>query len=306
MTDETGSKLDISLPIRGMTCAACVMHVEHALKETPGVLAATVNLATEKAAVSLERGAVPLDELRHSVADAGYEIGTTDTTLNVGGMTCAACVMHVEHALRAIPGVMDTAVNLATERARVSYVPGLAGITDFREALEDSGYRLDGIEGDERDSAAEMERLARTEEIRYFRTRCSFAVSAGIVLLLGSMHLFPWVSYLEWLAGRLAGGLAVGLVAIGDSGAVLGRVALLRFRHTVPAPRRGQYAHPGRPGVVGGLQLQCDHNGNRHSVPGLALGKGHRFRGLLRYGGLNYRPYSVGPIPGGQGQGQDI
>ena len=206
MTDETGSKLDISLPIRGMTCAACVMHVEHALKETPGVLAVTVNLATEKAAVSLERGAVPLDELRHSVADAGYEIGATDTTLNVGGMTCAACVMHVEHALRTVPGVMDTAVNLATQRARVSYVPGLAGITDFKEALEDSGYRLDGIEGDERDSAAEMERLARTEEIRYFRTRCSFAVSAGIVLLLGSMHLFPWVSYLN---GLQVGSLAV-------------------------------------------------------------------------------------------------
>ena len=206
MADENGNKLDISLPIRGMTCAACVMHVEHALEETPGVLAVTVNLATEKAAVSLEPGPLPLDALRHSITDAGYEIGAADATLNVGGMTCAACVMHVEHALRGVPGVMDAAVNLATERARVSYVPGLAGITDFREALEDGGYRLDGVEGDERDSVAELERLARTEEIRYFRNRCAIAVTVGIVLLLGSMHLFPWTPYLN---GLQVGSLAV-------------------------------------------------------------------------------------------------
>lgn len=206
MTEESHLRLDITLPIRGMTCAACVMHVEHALQATPGVLAATVNLATEKAVVSLETGPVPLDALNHSLTDAGYEIDSTVTNLNVGGMTCAACVMHVEHALLGVSGVMDTTVNLATERARVNYVPGLAGIADFRDALEDGGYHLDGVEGDERDSGAELERLARTEEIRYFRNRCAFAVTVGIVLLLGSMHLFPWVSFLN--------GLTVGPLAV--------------------------------------------------------------------------------------------
>ena len=39
----------VSLTITGMTCASCVGRVERALKKTPGVLDATVNLATEKA-----------------------------------------------------------------------------------------------------------------------------------------------------------------------------------------------------------------------------------------------------------------
>ena len=203
MTDmanqHSNNSIEISLPIEGMTCAACVMHVEHALLETPGVVAATVNLATERASVSLKPGPVPLDALRHSVADAGYDVGAADATLNVGGMTCAACVMHVEHALRDVAGVMDASVNLATERARVSYVPGLAGIPDFREALEDSGYRLESVEGDAKDSAAELERLSRTQEIRYFRNRCSFAVAVGIVLLAGSMHFLPWAGFLAGL-----------------------------------------------------------------------------------------------------------
>ena len=199
MNEEGTRPLDISLPIKGMTCAACVMHVEHALQETPGVLTATVNLATERATVSLEPGEMPLDRLRRSVADAGYEIDSTETTLTIGGMTCTACVSHVEHALRSVNGVLDASVNLATERARVNYVPGLAGVSEFRESLEDSGYRLDGVEGDARDNAGELERLARTEEIRYFRNRCAFAVTAGVILLLGSMHALPWVDFLNGL-----------------------------------------------------------------------------------------------------------
>ena len=136
MKDEVLNRPNISLPIEGMTCAACVLHVEHALQGTPGVVSAVVNLATEKATVGLKPGTLPLSELRQSVEDAGYSIATADTNLTVGGMTCTACVSHVEHALRGVPGVLDAAVNLATERARVNYVPGLAGVAEFREALE--------------------------------------------------------------------------------------------------------------------------------------------------------------------------
>ena len=41
----------ISLPIGGMTCAACATHVGEALAELPGVLRSNVNLATERATV---------------------------------------------------------------------------------------------------------------------------------------------------------------------------------------------------------------------------------------------------------------
>lgn len=175
-----------------MTCVACVTHVERALQETPGVVSATVNLATEKAAVLLGPEAASLEDLRHSLEDAGYAIGTVDASLNVGGMTCAACVSHVEHALENLTGVMDTSVNLATERARVKYIPGLAGISDFRDALQESGYHLVSVEGDARDATAELERLSRTGEIRHYRNRCAFAVTVGVLLMLGSMHFLPW------------------------------------------------------------------------------------------------------------------
>ncbi len=66
----------------------------------------------------------------------------TTITLNVGGMSCAACVGHVEAALSGVEGVESAAVNLATERATVRYRAELASIEDLRSAVEDEGYSV--------------------------------------------------------------------------------------------------------------------------------------------------------------------
>jgi Cu+-exporting ATPase len=61
-------------PVGGMTCASCVARVEEALSSVPGVISASVNLASEKATVEyLER--TGLADMRRAVKDAGYELG---------------------------------------------------------------------------------------------------------------------------------------------------------------------------------------------------------------------------------------
>nr|MBA3517728.1 heavy metal translocating P-type ATPase [Hyphomicrobiales bacterium] len=60
------------LGIEGMTCASCVGRVEKALKRVPGVLDATVNLATERAQVRHLAGAVSAGDLEAAIAEAGY------------------------------------------------------------------------------------------------------------------------------------------------------------------------------------------------------------------------------------------
>ena len=136
--------------------------------------------------------------------------GAAQLNLAIGGMTCAACVAHVEQALRGAPGVVEVRVNLATERAAVSYIPGQGGLEDLRQAVADYGYRIDGVAGEEQDAAAELERLSRTAEIRYYRRRYIFAVTAGLLLFLGSFHPLPWIPWLQswdyypWLLWALA------------------------------------------------------------------------------------------------------
>src|SRR5262245_28805955 len=105
------------LPVTGMTCAACVAHVEKALAAVPGVKAAAVNPATESA--SVDAASIDVAKLRAAVEAAGYEVPIQQTRLDIEGMTCASCVAHVEKALRHVPGVLDASVNLAAETATV-------------------------------------------------------------------------------------------------------------------------------------------------------------------------------------------
>ena len=65
--------------------------------------------------------------------------------LSIGGMTCASCSGRVERALRKLPEVLDVAVNLATESARIQVaVPAgsnLAAVDALlRRAVRNAGY----------------------------------------------------------------------------------------------------------------------------------------------------------------------
>ena len=68
---------ETDLAIHGMTCASCVSRVEKALAKVPGVVSATVNLATERAHVVAVAG-TGIDVLRSAVDAAGYEADSLD------------------------------------------------------------------------------------------------------------------------------------------------------------------------------------------------------------------------------------
>ncbi|CAG9173884.1 Copper-exporting P-type ATPase [Cupriavidus laharis] len=136
----TGSQApEWRLPIDGMTCASCVRRVENALAKVPGVQDVAVNLATEQATLRADSGAV-LPAAAKAIADAGYEVPRETVELNIADMTCASCVGRVERALRAVPGVLDAQVNLATERASVTLLRGSADADTLAAAVARAGY----------------------------------------------------------------------------------------------------------------------------------------------------------------------
>ncbi|MCX7645896.1 MAG: heavy metal translocating P-type ATPase [Rhodobacteraceae bacterium] len=126
----------VTLPIEGMHCASCVGRVERALRAVPGVTAASVNLATERAEIVLSAPVAP-EALSGAVAAAGFAVPAARTELAIEGMHCASCVGRVEAALKAVPGVAEASVNLATERASVT---GSAGVEALVAAVRAAGY----------------------------------------------------------------------------------------------------------------------------------------------------------------------
>ena len=70
---EKSDTASVTIPIGGMTCAACAQRVEKALKKLDGVTSASVNFATEKAAVSYDPQKVRAAAIRESIEKAGYK-----------------------------------------------------------------------------------------------------------------------------------------------------------------------------------------------------------------------------------------
>src|SRR2546422_2312555 len=69
------SKARIILPIEGMSCASCAATVQEALASADGVVGATVNFATAKAAVDYDDAQTHVAELIKTVRSAGYNCG---------------------------------------------------------------------------------------------------------------------------------------------------------------------------------------------------------------------------------------
>ncbi|CAN2532280.1 Copper-transporting+P-type+ATPase [Methylocapsa aurea] len=195
-----GDGTRLSFGVRGMTCASCVSHVEKALRGAPGVLSASVNLATERADVALAPAA-DLDALARAVSDAGYEPSVETIEFGVGGMTCASCVAHVEKALRAAPGVLSAEVNLATERARVRALGGGETTAALRRAVLEAGYEPRALETGSK--AADREKDAREQEAASLRRRLliAAALSAPVVFLEMGAHMIPGLG--DWFMANI-------------------------------------------------------------------------------------------------------
>ena len=205
----TDSKASIDLPITGMTCAACVRNVERSLKKADGVEVATVNLATERATVSYDPGQTTSADLIARVERAGYGVATASIDLPITGMTCAACERNVVRALKKPDGVLDVAVNLATEKATVSYIPGMTSRQDLITAVERAGYGVLDLEDVEEPEDAE--RAAREAEIQRQRRLVIIGAIFTIPLTILSMtrhfmhqadfimDALPWLANDYWL-----------------------------------------------------------------------------------------------------------
>jgi len=115
----------------------------------------------------------------------------------VKGMHCAACVGKVERALKAVPGVTDATVNLATERARVELGPEPAALPQLRAAVAAAGYTIPD-EIAVTPESREREQADRAREIAQLQVKLVVGAVLAVPVLLGGMpEVFQWTP--DWL-----------------------------------------------------------------------------------------------------------
>src|SRR3712207_505170 len=187
----------IELGVQGMTCASCTARVERGLRKVEGVEGASVNLATERATVTFDPTRTTPQALLDKVRDVGYEPVTSTVDLGVTGMTCASCSSRVERALKKVDGVLSASVNLATERATVTYLPSSVSVGQLKATIRDAGY--DVLEGQAGVRREDQEREAREREVTDLRR--SVALSAVFAVPLLPLAMVPMLvpAVEDWL-----------------------------------------------------------------------------------------------------------
>ncbi|THK34760.1 copper-translocating P-type ATPase [Ensifer sp. MPMI2T] len=178
-----GSGRTASIAVEGMTCASCVARVEKAIRAVPGVLSASVNLATERADIRFDAAANPADIVK-AIANTGYGASEELIELAVDGMTCASCVARIEKALKSVPGTVEASVNLATEKAAIRIVKGLASVDMLVEAVRGAGYDARRI-ADKQDVDQETEKREREGR----RLKLSLTIAAILTLPIFALEM---------------------------------------------------------------------------------------------------------------------
>ncbi|MBL8844099.1 MAG: cadmium-translocating P-type ATPase [Planctomycetes bacterium] len=125
-------------------------------------------------------------------------------TVELAGMTCASCVLHVERALRSVPGVRDVTVDLIGQRARIE--PGEHAIEPaaIEAAVAAAGYEVLAVRDlafapttDRWSELAREESLADAESTRLRRRALLALALAAPVVTIAMTH-----GRVPWLAGR--------------------------------------------------------------------------------------------------------
>ncbi|WP_120966227.1 heavy metal translocating P-type ATPase [Comamonas sp. lk] len=195
----------VELQVEGMTCASCVGRVERALKKVPGVQQAVVNLATEKASLTIDdpaQASAILPQVVAAIEKAGYAVPTQNVDLQVNGMTCASCVGRVERALKKVPGVQSATVNLATERASVQ-LQGDTEVSALIAAIAKAGYEAQPVAqnaGTAGEDAAAQRQAAERASLKRALTIATVLALPVFILEMGG-HMVP--AFHHWIAGTI-------------------------------------------------------------------------------------------------------
>ena len=178
-----------TIPIEGMTCAACSSAVERAVRKLPGVTEANVNLTAENLHLSYDESQVSLENVVEAVDDAGYKavIPSQHAQLDVQGMTCASCSATVERVVGKLPGVQTANVNLAAETLTLDYDPAEISLQQVVGAIAEAGYQaILPVESTIEDELAHK-KAHKAKRLQSLKTRFIISAILTVPLLVLSM-----------------------------------------------------------------------------------------------------------------------
>lgn len=110
-------------------------------------------------------------------------------TLKITGMTCAACAARIEKVVGKMDGVEQISVNLATEKATVSYDQQTTDLSSIKERIEKAGYGALDIE---EKKIVDEDKVRKEKEIKTLWTKFIISTVFALPLLYFAMGSMIW------------------------------------------------------------------------------------------------------------------
>lgn len=182
-----------TLTISGMHCASCTNSVEQGVKSLPGTKNVSVNLTTEKLTFEYDASQLELETVKNKVKDLGFTVveatATGTVTIPIQGMHCASCSNNIEQALNKLEGVYEATVNLATEKANISYDANVIKLAAIKQSISDLGFTP--LEAADLSTQIDEDKLRKEKEIQTLWRKTIVSTIFCIPLFIISM--FPMV-----------------------------------------------------------------------------------------------------------------
>ncbi|KAL8911133.1 MAG: hypothetical protein Q9172_007727 [Xanthocarpia lactea] len=229
--ESTGSQLSVTtLKVEGMTCGACESGIRGGFKDVPGVTTMSISFLTGRADFEHDPAILSAEAIAEIIEDRGFDATIVETKaslahekptitpgnsaskpsvnrsvqLKILGLTDTASAATLEDALRAIPGITSVAVNyctLTSSRTTITYNSLETGLRAVVEATESLGYN--SLIADVDDNNAQLESLAKTREIREWKSAFLYSLSFAIPVFLISMIIPMFIPALDYGCIRL-------------------------------------------------------------------------------------------------------
>jgi len=189
VADNAAGPVRIALPIGGLKRSGGPA-LEKAIAAVPGVSKTVVNVKDGRVFVDYDPARAKMPDLLDAVRSAGFSPDGQSLRLKVNGLYCAECVVKIEDALKAVPGVFDASMNAATNEVKVDYSPVIGDLNLLTKAVESAGPYKATRAAEASEPEIDKEAQATEKEYRSLMRKWWFAAAVGVPTMILS---YPWL-----------------------------------------------------------------------------------------------------------------
>ncbi|MBI5955064.1 MAG: heavy metal translocating P-type ATPase [Chloroflexi bacterium] len=221
----------IELPVADLPLVQPATKLEAGLRALNGVDRVTVNAGAGLVQLDYDPQRMNLVDVAGAIRSAGYTVDGVQTRIGIENLRCASCVKFIEDELKSTRGVLNAAVNLATQEATVDYLPQNTTLADLNNAIETWGYKPRPATSD---TPVDKQEEAHAQEYRKLMNKFWFAAVTSVIVMITAYYQFvPFLRNLSMDSLRVLWGftalLTLPVMAWSGSDFFIG--AWLAFKH---------------------------------------------------------------------------